>query len=828
MDRLTLFADVLLPLPVKGYFTYRIPFEMNETVCPGMRVVVQFGKKKIYTALVRKIHSNPPKYSEIKYILSILDVQPIVNEHQFLFWEWMATYYLCNEGEVMNVALPSAFKLASETRIILNPTFDGDISLLNEKELLIAEALQNQPVLTLSDASRIVGQIKVIPIIKTLIEKQVVLIHEELEEKYKPKTEMFIGLAEKYRDEPSLKTLFDKLEKRGYKQLQLLMSFLQLSQVLNGKQLEVTRTKLLKTLEDSSAALSALVKKGVLLQQEKTISRLGNFDAESLPEAIELNEQQENASNFIRGSWQKNKDVTLLYGVTSSGKTEIYIKLINEVIASGKQVLYLLPEIALTTQTIQRLRKYLGDKVGIYHSKFNDNERVEIWNNVLGSDNEKSYSVMLGARSSLFLPFTNLGLIIVDEEHDSSFKQFDPAPRYNARDAAIYLARMHHAHTLLGSATPSIESYYNAINGKYELARLLGRYGGVLLPEIFLVNIKEETLRKNMKSHFSPFLLENIKTALETGEQIILFQNRRGFSLRLECNTCHWVPQCVNCDVSLIYHKKANLLKCHYCGYSTRIPENCHDCGSPAILMQGFGTEKVEEELAIFFPQARITRMDLDTTRTKNSHQQIIGDFENRNIDILVGTQMVTKGLDFDNVGLVGILNADSMLTFPDFRAYERSFQMMAQVSGRAGRKNKRGKVIIQTYNPQHPVIHYVLNNDFESLFSSELVERKKFKYPPFYRLIRITVKHTNPELVNKAAQKLAENLRSSLGKRVLGPEYPPVSRVRNQYLKNILVKMERSAGLLEMKTEITRQIVLFSSEMEFKRVMVVVDVDPM
>ncbi|MCK9617292.1 MAG: primosomal protein N' [Lentimicrobiaceae bacterium] len=825
MDRCTLFADLLFPLPVKGYFTYRIPYEMNTMVKPGVRVVVQFGKKKLYTALVKSVHEKPPAYTEVKYILSVLDVKPMVNNWQFDFWEWMATYYFCFEGEVMNVALPSAFKLASESRIILNPVFNGDISSLNEKELMIAEAMQQQPVLTLSDAARIAGQLKIIPIIKALIEKNIVLVNEEVEEKYKPHKETYIRIADAYADENSLKQVFEQLEKRAFKQLELLMTYLQLSQAFGKSPVAVSRADLLARQKNADAALTALVKKSIFIMEEKILSRLKTFEAENTPEAIELNEYQQQAYESILQTLGKN-GVSLLHGITSSGKTEIYIKLISQVIENGGQVLYLLPEIALTTQIINRLRKYFGNKVGIYHSKFNDSERVEIWNNILVGT-EASYSVLLGARSALFLPFSRLRLIIVDEEHDTSFKQMDPAPRYNARDAAIYLGYLHKAPVLLGSATPSVESYCNALSGKYTLTSLTHRFGGLLLPEIFLVNIREETLRKNMKSHFSPFLIESIKETLDANEQVILFQNRRGFSLRIECNACHWVPQCINCDVSLIYHKKINLLKCHYCGYSTHIPAECPDCGHTGLLMQGFGTEKIEEELAIFFPEARIARMDLDTTRSKYSHQQIIGDFENGIIDVLVGTQMVTKGLDFDNVGLVGILNADSMLTYPDFRAYERSFQLMAQVSGRAGRKNKRGKVIIQTYNPQHPIIRYVLNNNFEAMYSHQMEERMQFQYPPFVRLVRLTLKQTDPNLVNKAADALAASLKKITGIRVLGPEYPPVSRIRNQFLKNIIIKIPRSAALSDTKNTIAVKVNAFLREADFKKITVAIDVDP-
>jgi len=831
MERRTYFADVLLPLPLKGYFTYRIPNELADAVKPGQRVVVQFGKKKIFTALVRRIHENIPAIGSVKYVLSVLDILPIVNEIQFKFWEWIASYYLCTEGEVMNAALPSALKLASESKIILNPLFDGDVSAMSEKELLVLQALQSQQILTLSEVAAVVDQIKVFPLIKGMIEKNVVLIEEELQERYKPKVEVFVRLAEKYHDEKSLNKLFDTLNKRAYRQLEILMSFVQLSQLFSGKPQEVKRNDLIKTQKDGASPVASLIKKEILEAYQKTVSRLDKYSPDSLVSTIDLNAEQMQAIEGISLAFE-TKDVALLHGVTSSGKTEIYIKLISQAIAQGKQVLYLLPEIALTSQIINRLRKYFGDTVGVYHSRYSDNERVEIWNSVAASgvdtlNKTHKYQVVLGARSALFMPFSRLGLIIVDEEHDASYKQNDPAPRYHARDSAIRLAGFHKAKVVLGSATPSVESYHNATIGKFALLEMSRRYGGIQLPEIQLVDIKTETRFKRMKSIFSQTLLDEMEKSLANKEQVILFQNRRGFSLRLECDICNWIPQCKNCDVSLIYHKNSNLLRCHYCGYSISIPERCPDCGNTKILMKGFGTEKVEEELAFFFPKATIVRMDLDTTRSRYSTQQIISDFEDGRIDVLVGTQMVTKGLDFDNVSLVGILNADAMLTYPDFRAYERSFQLMAQVSGRAGRKNKQGKVIIQTYNPQHPVLRQVIGNDYLAMYRSQMTEREKFNYPPYTRLIRITMKHHDYHLLNEAAKDFAERMRKAFGKRVLGPEYPPVSRIKNQFLKNILIKTERGAALAHVKTELLNQIERFTIETSFKAVKIILDVDP-
>ncbi len=829
MERITLFVDILLPLPLQGYFSYRVPYEMNDFVGIGKRVVVQFGKKKIYTAIIRKIHQIPPDYQSIKYILAILDNEPIVNEKQLKLWEWISQYYLCNTGEVMNAALPPAFKLASETSIVINPLFDGDFSMLNENELLVAEALITKVSLTVTEVSEITGLQKIIPLLKTLVEKGVILTEEEITETYKPKMLAYVKLSDLYQTEDMIKQLFDQLEKKAFKQLQLLQCFLQSTNYFSDFKNEIKKKDLLKNPEFTEAQLTSMVKKGVFEIFEKSESRLEYTDSVNTVDEIILSEAQHNAFESAKLGFESNK-IVLLHGVTSSGKTEIYIKLIEETIRKGKQVLFLLPEIGLTTQIINRLQRFFGKKVGVYHSKYNENQRVEIWNKVIyisNDDESESYKIILGARSAMFLPFENLGLIIIDEEHDSSFKQYDPSPRYNARDAAIYLSTLHKANVILGSATPAVESYFNALSGKYHLVELTERYGGVQMPEILVADLKMETRQKTMQSHFSSLLLKNIEEALAKKQQIILFQNRRGYSLRLECDSCHYVPECKNCDVSLIYHKFQNQLRCHYCGYSIRIPEKCPDCSSTALMMKGFGTEKVEDELQIIFPEAKIQRMDLDSTRTKNAYRRIISEFEERKIDILIGTQMVTKGLDFDNVGIVGILNADTMLTFPDFRAFERSFQLMAQVSGRAGRKGERGKVIIQTYKPQHAIISNVINNDYATMFNNQLIERKQFKYPPFYRLIKFTLKHKDPNILNTAAAELSQSLRFVFDKRVLGPEYPLVSRIKNMYLKDILLKLEREANLFKSKEHIQFAIDKLKKNDKYSQLRIVVDVDP-
>lgn len=828
MERVTLFADVILPLPLPGFFTYRVPYELNDTVKKGTRVVVQFGKKKIYTALVYRIHENVPVNYQPKYTLSVLDESPIVNETQYKFWDWIVKYYMCRPGEVMNVALPSSLKLESESSVVLHPAFDRNFEQLNEKEYLIAEALDIRQKLTLTEISAIIEQQKIIPLLKNMMEKKIILLEEELHDKFKPRTEVCVRLTEKYQDDKLLHKAFDELNRKSYKQLEVLMALIQLTQDAVPPLAHVGRPVLLEKSKATSAQVQSLIKKGILELYTRTDTRLKDFDSTDPVESIILNDEQARALDDIKTHFN-SKDVVLLHGITSSGKTEIYIKLIHETLSLGKQVLFLLPEIALTTQIINRLRKYFGKEVGVYHSKYSNDERVEVWNRVLagssGSTIHKPYHVILGARSALFLPFSNLGLVIIDEEHDTSYKQADPPPRYNARDAAIYLAHLHQAKTVLGSATPAVETYYNALSGKYGMAELNKRYGDMQLPEIIVANLKEQTRQKKMKSHFSETLFNLMNEALENKEQVILFQNRRGYSTRIECNDCNWVPECKNCDVTLIYHKQLNLLKCHYCGYTLPVPEACPVCKSPALHTKGLGTERIEEETELIFRDRRIARMDLDSTRTKNAYLQILNDFEDRKTDILIGTQMITKGLDFDNVNVVGILNADNMLNFPDFRAHERSFQLMAQVSGRAGRRNKRGKVVIQTYNPEHPIIQLVLDHNYIEMCNKQLQQRRQFNYPPYSRLIQITLRHQDSAKLNEAATYLAHDLRLKFGKKVFGPEYPVVSRIRNFYLKNILLKLNRDNLVQSHKEEILQITNEFLKK--FSSVRVAIDVDP-
>lgn len=822
--RITLFAEVLLPVPVPGTFTYRVPYALNHAIRVGQRVVVQFGRTKILSGLVVSLTEKVPQM-EVKYLMDILDETPLVNPIQLKFWNWIQSYYLCHLGEVMQSALPSALKLSSESKVVLSPDFVLDSMALNDYEYLIVEALQVQPKIAVSEVSKIIGFKKVMPLIHTMMEKGIVVMEEELEQKYKARYERFMRLAGTYRDETSLHVLMDTLTKRAYKQLEVLLAFLTLG---GDCDTDLKAADVLKRANASSAILKTMAEKGIFEVYERPVSRLKDYRAQVPVSSLQLTEAQQKAFTQIKEGFAANKP-TLLHGVTSSGKTEIYIKLIQEAIDEGKQVLYLLPEIALTAQIINRLKQYFGDKLGVYHSRYGANERVEVWQQVRDFDKDKNgpRQVIIGSRSAIFLPYSDLGLIIVDEEHDSSFKQMDPAPRYNARDGAVVLGAIHQAKVLLGSATPSYESYYNALHGRYHLVELAERYGGVEMPEIILNDMRVERRRKTVQADFGSVLLDAVKETLQEHNQAILFQNRRGFSLRVECDDCHHIPQCINCDVSLIYHKQQNVMRCHYCGYTTSVPTECPVCHSTNIKMHGFGTEKVEEDLKLILPEAKVARLDLDTTRSKNDYQEILERFQDKQTDVLVGTQMVTKGLDFDSVKVVGILNADNMLSFPDFRAHERSFQLMAQVAGRAGRKGKQGRVIIQTYEPSHTVLQDVLRNDYKGLYEQQMNTRRQFGYPPFYRLVMIRLKHKDFRKLNPAAAELAHLLRPIFKQDLLGPEYPIVSRVKNLYIKQMLVKFNREHNAQHMKELIMGQIHQFQLNAEYKSVIVQVDVDP-
>jgi primosomal protein N' (replication factor Y) len=816
-DRETLFVEVILPLAIAKNYTYRVPFELNNSVEIGKRVVVQFGKSKLYTAIIYSVSDQAPEKYEAKYLIDILDDRPVVNEKQLSFWKWLGEYYLCTIGEVMNAALPAALKLASETKIVLNKEFEYDKAVLNDKEYLIIDALEIQPELSVSDIVKLLGQKTVMPLLRILFEKNIIHISEEVSDKYKPRRRTFITLNPVYQNQELMKELFAILE-RAPKQSDALLAYIQLSR----KQKHITKTELTEASGAGAAAIKALIEKEVFIADERVVSRL-SIDEEELDENFVLSDSQRGALKSINDQFVQ-KDVVLLHGVTSSGKTQIYIRLIEQMLATGRQVLYLLPEIALTTHIVERLRHHFGNHIGVYHSKFNDNERVEVWQKVLSGD----YRIVLGARSSVFLPFENLGMIIVDEEHESSYKQYDPAPRYNARDASIFLGHLHSAKVLLGSATPSFESYYNAKTDKYGLAELTDRFGGVELPEIQVVSIATETKQKTMQSHFTSVLMLDIEQALGKKEQVILFQNRRGYAPVVICKTCAYTPKCINCDVTLTYHKSSGKLHCHYCGYREDSPSICPACGSAHLEQKGFGTEKVEDELSILLPNAKIARMDLDTTRSKNAFQSILNDIEEKKIDILVGTQMVAKGLDFPDITVIGIISADSLLKYPDYRANERSFQLLAQVSGRAGRRGKQGKVVIQTYDPTHRVIGQVIRNDYKELYEIEMIERKAFKYPPYYRIIQLDIKHKVPEQLYIQSEYLGNQLRKHFGDRVMGPEAPLINRIRNYYIRTITLKFEKdTVSIAKVKTILTDVLLQFQTTKLSKGCIVQPDVDP-
>ncbi|MGZ3864772.1 MAG: replication restart helicase PriA [Bacteroidia bacterium] len=832
MSRQTLFVDVLLPLAVPNLYTYRVPYELNDKVKPGVRAMVQFGKSKFYSALIKSIHENPPAYTA-KYVEEILDVQPIVNEKQFTFWDWISNYYLCYRGEVMNAALPGGLKLNSETKLVLAGEIDFEsegIKSLSDNEYILLEALERRNVLTYSEVAQIISVKNPQSVIRQLLGKQLILLQEELKEKYKPKLVAYIKLNGIYADEGKLKGVFEELEKRAFKQLEVLLFYLK--EVKRDEKNEygwVKRNLFLKHFD--SAAINALVKKEVFVQEEFETGRLEGGDFVKGEKT--LSEAQQKGLNEIENAF-KEHTVCLLHGITGSGKTEIYAELIKKTIAEGRQVLYLVPEIALTTQLISRIKKYFGDKVGVYHSRFSENERVEIWNSVLANQSNKEvfnkaeHQVILGARSALFLPFDNIGLIIVDEEHDSSYKQHDPAPRYHARDAAIYLASLHKAKVLLGTATPCIETYYNAKQNKYGLVELTERFGDAVLPKIEIVDTRmSESGKSPQENVISDTLFNEIQSTLKKKEQVILFQNRRGFAPYTECRTCGHVPSCVQCDVSLIYHKATQKLTCHYCGYTTAPPKNCSACGSSDLRYRGFGTQKIEEEIEIMMPEARTKRMDIDSTRSKNAYKQIIDDFDAGEIDILTGTQMVTKGLDFDNVGLVGVLQADHLLSYPDFRSYERAFQLMTQVSGRAGRKEKQGRVLIQTTQPDNKIIEWVVTHNFKQMYSSIVAEREEFLYPPFTRLFNFTFIVKEYDLLNAAAESFGDALKKIFAHRVLGPEFPLVSKIKNEYHKQILLKVERNYSPAQIREYLNTIINDFRTDKLFSKVRLKIDVDP-
>ena len=811
------FIDVILPIPLRQTFTYNVNRDEAYFLKLGMRVAVPFGKSKIYTAVVHGVHQNDPLGYETKSIDQILDETPIITTHQLKHWEWMADYYMCTLGEVVRAALPSAFLLESETIITLAQSEVVNDSDFSDSEFLLYEALQHQSSLHINDVRSILDQKNVMGVIQKLLDRGVVMVQEEVYEQYKPKLKRYVKLNSMYTEEAALRELLDNLS-RAPKQRQVLMTLFMLS----ASEKNVDTVLLQKKSESTATVIRTLIDKEILEEYFIQKDRI-SYEGVAASAVKELSKAQDIALLEIKESF-KAMNICLLHGVTSSGKTEIYMQLIEEMLATGKQILYMLPEIALTTQLISRLQLYFGEKISVYHSKYSVNERVEVWNHVL--EGKSKAQIVIGARSSLFLPFKSLGLILIDEEHEPSFKQYNPAPRYHARDSAIVLANLHNAKVLLGSATPSLETYYNAVNQKYGLVVLKERFGNVQMPDIELIDVRDKTKRKLMTGHFSDRLLEEIKESLESGEQVILFQNRRGYSPVVECTTCGVSPQCPNCDVSLTYHQFKNELRCHYCGYHMAMLISCMACGSDTLDNKGFGTEQIENELKELFPEHVVARMDQDTTKGKYGYAKLIERMENQEIDILVGTQMLAKGLDFRNVSLVGVMNADTLLNFPDFRAHERSYQLLQQVSGRAGRTQKRGKVIIQSYNPHHQILKQVSVNDYEGMYAEQTEERYQYKYPPYYRTIKLTFKHRNFSTMQKASIWFGEVLQLQLKENVLGPVSPSVARIRNEFISNILVKIPKQQSLPKTKKFIHKVHQKFNALKDFARVKVTIDVD--
>lgn len=818
------YAEVLLPLPIYGSFTYRIPEAMSEQLRIGSRVLVQFGRKKCYTGIVVAFHDTTPSDFEVKELLDILDPYPIVRRPQLQLWQWIAEYYLCTPGEVFKAAVPAGLKVESETYVQANPDYEVTAETkLRERELIALDTLATRGRMKVGELQRLTGFASVEAIVMRLLEDDAIFVSENVVNSYRPKTETYVTLCCDRTDEASLHDYFDRV-RIARKQEQMLLTFLELSHWLRqGELLEVTKKELIERTALSAATLTALQQKGIMRAYRKEMNR---FAATSrlVSDPPKLTDVQQRALWEIYDS-MKAKPVTLLRGVTGSGKTEIYINLIVEMLRHRKQVLYLVPEIALTTQLTQRLQRVLGDTLLIYHSRFSDNERVDIWRRLLRSDEPM---VVLGVRSSVFLPFGNLGLVIIDEEHDSSFKQFDPAPRYNARSVGIMLAQMHGAKTLLGSATPSIESFHNALTGKYGLVELTERFEGIEMPEVEIIDIKEARKRKEMNGLMSDTLTAYCRKALADGKQIILFQNRRGYAPRIECSQCGWIPKCPNCDVSLTYHKYTDTLTCHYCGHTIMPPKLCPACGQASLRIVGYGTERIEDDIEALLPDATTLRMDLDTTRNKNSYDRIIDDFSSGKAQILVGTQMVTKGLDFGGVQIVGVLNADTLLHFPDFRAVERSFNQLEQVAGRAGRKGKQGRVVIQTSSPTHPVFDFVKRHDYRAYFDAELDERRRYGYPPFTKIINIYLKHRDDTAVTEVSVRYTNLLHQVFGQRVMGPEAPLVARIQQLHIRQIVLKMENAASMRKVKN-ILRQCYeqLLQLDSRAKSTILYYDVDP-
>tara|TARA_Y100000310_G_C20691237_1_gene822371 strand:- start:2066 stop:4426 length:2361 start_codon:yes stop_codon:yes gene_type:complete len=785
---------------------------------------VQFGKRKIYTGIISDIHDNAPESYQPKDIMDLVDQTPIITTTQLEFFDWISRYYMCTIGEVMNAALPAGLKISSESYLSINPEIDLDDLDLSEKEEVVIRHLMNGD-LKLNDVGPILDIKSPYNYVKKLKEKNVIQVFEQVKDKYSPKKETWIRLNEVYNNEDTLDQLCESLESKE-KQLEVLLAYLRLVPLFEypGKNKEGVSKKHLTDEGISTSSLKTLTKKGFFEEWDKTISRLDGVLGESTGVEINLSDGQQTALDEILSSFEK-KSTVLLHGVTGSGKTELYISLIQNVLANGGQVLYLLPEIALTTQIIKRLSKVFGDEFGVFHSRYSDNERVEVWQKVQKGE----YNFVVGVRSAVFLPFSDLSLIIVDEEHEPSFKQYEPAPRYHARDTSIYLASLFHGKTLLGTATPAIETYTNALEGKYGLVQLTERFGSVSLPKVSFANLVLERKQNKMKGNFSHTLLKAINETLERKKQVILFQNRRGYAPYVTCHNCGYIPKCPHCDVSLTYHSYQNLLVCHYCGYKTDMLQECFQCQSTEIKTMSFGTEKIEEDLEIMIPEARVRRMDLDSTRSKYSYQKIIDEFENGEIDILVGTQMVSKGLDFDGVELVGVFDADRIIHFPDFRSHERAYQLIHQVSGRAGRRANQGEVIIQTNDPDQPILQRLRHQDYLGFYQKEILERQQFQYPPYYRLIVITFKDVDKQVAGDAARFYSMEIRKHLGDaRVNGPIEPLIGKIRNQYLFEIIIKIEKQGiNLTALKEFLLNSRNILLSQRSYKSVRVIFDVDP-
>lgn len=821
-----MFAEIILPLPIYSTFTYDIPAEMSGDVGVGSRVLVQFGQRKFYTGIISFLHNNEPEGYGVKPISAVLDPVPIIRYPQLKLWEWMASYYLCAPGEVFKAAIPTGLKPESTTQVSINPDFDLSQldGKLSEQSAEIIQLLSSEKKLSIAEIEKGTGIKNVMVILRRLLDTGAIEISEKILERYRPKMQRMIRLNAEPGDNEALHSFMD-LTTRSKRQERALIAYLDLSGWLhagNKEPGEVARETLLEKSGATPGILKAMEEKGIFVSYTRTVNRFKEnaSDKISLPA---LSPAQENAKREIISSFSE-KSVTLLHGVTGSGKTEIYSHLIKATLDAGRQVLFLVPEISLTTQLTDRLRKFFGDSMVVYHSKFSDNERVDVWKRLLATNDPL---LILGVRSSVFLPFSNLGLIIIDEEHESSYKQFDPAPRYNARDTAIMLSTMHGAKVLLGSATPAIDTYYKAKEGKYGLVTISERFEGATLPQVEVVDMRDQKKRKLNTGIFSAPLRLATSEAINSGKQALLFQNRRGFAPFVVCRNCGWSPKCVNCDVSLVYHKYSDSLRCHYCGYSIQRPTLCPACEENSVEVYGYGTERIAEETHQLLPDAKVARMDLDTTRNKSSYQEIIEDFSTHSSDILVGTQMLSKGLDFGNVTVVGVINADSLLNFPDFRSNERAFNMLEQVAGRSGRRESKGSVYIQTSDPDNPVLDFVKAHDYVGFYEREIKSRRKLNYPPFTRIINIYLKNKDPHHVDEAALLLANSLRSVFGNRLLGPQKPIVSRIATYYMQSIMLKIEANASMQKVKHILRTLYESLARDPRIKSSIIYYDVDP-